>query len=68
MQHLAASVFVANSTGTFTNAGQRFAYNTMTGALSYSATGSGSASSAVVVLSGHPSLSAGASGQIFFTS
>ncbi len=67
-QHLAASVFVANSTGAFTTTGQRFAYNTTTGALRYSHDGSGSASSAVVVLSGHPSLSAGASGQMFFTS
>ena len=67
-QHLLASVFVANSTGSFTTTGQRFAYNTTTGALRYSANGSGSASSAVVVLSGHPSLSAGASGQLFFTS
>ncbi len=67
-QHLAASVFVANSTGSFTTTGQRFAYNKTTGALRYSHDGSGSASSAVVVLSGHPSLSAGASGQMFFIS
>ncbi|HEV2335404.1 MAG TPA: hypothetical protein VGS13_07900, partial [Stellaceae bacterium] len=67
-QHLAASVFIANSTGSFTTTSQRFAYNKTTGALRYSADGSGSASSAVVVLSGHPSLSAGASGQMFFIS
>jgi hypothetical protein len=69
-QHLAASVFVANSTGSFTNTGQRFAYNTTTGALRYDKDGSGASFSAstVVVLSGHPSLGAGASGQIFFTS
>jgi len=66
-QHLAASVFVANSTGAFTNTGQRFAYNTTTGALSYSAHGSGSAGSRVVVLAGHPTLAAGLAGHVFFT-
>lgn len=66
MQHFAASVFVANSTGTFTNAGQRFAYNTKTGGLSYSASGSGSGS-AVVVLAGAPTLAAGLTGHVFFT-
>ncbi len=70
LQHLAASVFVANSTGSFTTTGQRFAYNTTTGALRYDKDGSGASfgASAVVVLSGHPTLSAGASGKIFFTS
>ncbi|MGC2412099.1 MAG: hypothetical protein WA459_05315 [Stellaceae bacterium] len=70
LQHLAASVFVANSTGSFTTTGQRFAYNTTTGALRYDKDGSGASFSAstVVVLSGHPSLSAGASGKIFFIS
>jgi Ca2+-binding RTX toxin-like protein len=69
-QHLAASVFVANSTGSFTTTGQRVAYNTTTGALRYDKDGNGASFSAstVVVLSGHPSLGAGASGQIFFTS
>jgi hypothetical protein len=67
-RHLLASVFVSNSAGAFTTANRRFAYNTTTGALSYSAIGSGSAGSAVVVLAGHPGLSAGASGQMFFTS
>ncbi|MGC2415525.1 MAG: hypothetical protein WA459_22865 [Stellaceae bacterium] len=70
LQHLAASVFVANSTGSFTTTNQRFAYNTATGALRYDKDGSGASFSAstVVVLSGHPSLSAGASGKIFFIS
>ncbi len=71
-KHLAASVFVANSTGTFTTTGQRFAYNTTNGTLRYDKDGSGGSFGAstvvVVVLSGHPSLSAGASGKIFFTS
>ncbi|HEV2335891.1 MAG TPA: hypothetical protein VGS13_10370, partial [Stellaceae bacterium] len=66
-QHLLASVFVANSSGAFTNTGQRFAYNTTTGALSYSANGSGSAGSSVVVLAGHPTLAAGLAGHVFFT-
>jgi Ca2+-binding RTX toxin-like protein len=66
-QHLTASVFVANSSGAFTNTGQRFAYNTTTGALSYSASGSGSAGSAVVVLAGHPTLAAGLAGHVFYT-
>jgi Ca2+-binding RTX toxin-like protein len=67
-KHLAASVFVANSTGSFTTTGQRFAYNKTTGALRYDKDGSGGSFSAstVVVLSGHPSLSAGTSGKIFF--
>jgi Ca2+-binding RTX toxin-like protein len=68
LQHLAAGVFVANAGGTFTTTSQRFAYNTTTGALSYSASGSGSAGSAVAVLAGHPALAAGGAGQVFFTS
>ncbi|HEV2334514.1 MAG TPA: hypothetical protein VGS13_03345 [Stellaceae bacterium] len=67
-KHLDASVFVANSTGAFTTTSQRFAYNTTTGALAYSATGSGSAGSSIVVLTGHPGLNAGSSGNLFFTS
>ena len=67
-KHLAASVFIANSTGTFTTTSQRFAYNKTTGKLSYSAHGSGSAPSTVVTLTGHPSLSAGPTGNLFFTS
>ncbi|HEV2334513.1 MAG TPA: hypothetical protein VGS13_03340, partial [Stellaceae bacterium] len=67
-KHLATSVFVANSTGTFTTTAQRFAYNKTTGRLSYSAHGSGSAATTVVTLTGHPSLSAGATGDLFFTS
>jgi Ca2+-binding RTX toxin-like protein len=66
-QHLAWSAFAANSTGKFTTTSQRFAYNTTTGALSYSADGSGSAGSAVAVLAGHPALAAGLAGNMFFT-
>ncbi len=65
---LAATVFVANATGTFTNTSQRFAYNTTTGVLSYSADGSGAAGSKIVTLTGHPALSAGSGGNLFFTS
>ncbi len=68
-QHLAASVFVANSTGAFTTTSQRFAYNTTTGVLSYAADGSGSSSkAAVVTLTDHAGLSAGSTGNLFFTS
>ncbi|MGC2412054.1 MAG: hypothetical protein WA459_05075 [Stellaceae bacterium] len=69
-QHLAASVFVTNSTGSFTTTGQRFAYNTTNGTLRYDKDGSGGSFSAgtVVVLSGHPVLSAGSAGNLFFTS
>ena len=66
-QHLDASVFVANATGSFTSATERFAYNTTTGLLSYSAAGSGGGST-VVTLTGHPHLSAGPTGNLFFTS
>ncbi|MGC2411431.1 MAG: hypothetical protein WA459_01885 [Stellaceae bacterium] len=66
-QHLAASVF---TTGAFTTTSQRFAYNTTTGTLRYDKDGSGASFSAstVVVLTGHPSLSAGSAGNLFFTS
>ncbi|HEY1260379.1 MAG TPA: hypothetical protein VGF34_14120, partial [Stellaceae bacterium] len=67
-QHLAASVFVADKTGAFTTARQRFAYDTGTGVLSYDADGSGthSAASTVATLTGHPALGAGPAGDIFF--
>ena len=70
LQHLAASVFVANSGGTFTTTGQRFAYNTTTGNLRYDADGSGAgaAASSVAILADHAALAAGAAGQMFFTS
>jgi Ca2+-binding RTX toxin-like protein len=66
-QQLNSSLFVSNAGGTFTSTGQRFAYNTTNGTLSYDADGSGTTStaSAVVVLTGHPSLSASS---LFFTS
>jgi Ca2+-binding RTX toxin-like protein len=61
-------VFVASKTGAFTTTGQRFAYNTGTGVLSYDADGSGKnfAASTVATLTGHPTLSAGPTGDIFF--
>lgn len=69
-QHLDAAVFVASKTGAFTTAGQRFAYDTSTGVLSYDADGSGPlfAASTVATLTGHPSLSAGSTGNLFFVS
>jgi Ca2+-binding RTX toxin-like protein len=66
-QHLAWSAYAGNSTGTFRTTSQRFAYNTTNGTLSYSADGSGSAGSAVVVLAGHPNLVPGLIGNLFFT-
>jgi len=68
LQHLDSSVFVANSTGTFTLPSQRFAYNTTTGNLRYDADGSGplAATGFIATLSDHASLSAGASGNLFF--
>lgn len=72
-QHLATSVFVANSTGTFTTGDQRFAYNTMTGALWYDPNGNAGPANPVAVasLTDHVStteLGAGPTGNIFFVS
>jgi len=53
------SIFIANATGSFTSAGQRFAYDTTNGHLFYSATGSNSAESLVATLSGAAGLTAG---------
>jgi hypothetical protein len=58
-------LFVANATGSFTSASQRFAYDTKKGELFFSATGSTRNEQLVVTLTGHPSLAAG---QVFFVS
>ena len=70
LQHLDDSAFTANSSGAFTTTNQRFAYNMTTGNLAYDRDGSGStfSASSVAVLSGHPSLGAGSTGQVLFTS
>ncbi|MGH7060028.1 MAG: beta strand repeat-containing protein [Stellaceae bacterium] len=67
-QHLDAAVFVADKTGAFTTTGQRFAYATGTGVLSYDPDGNGThfAASRVATLTGDPTLSAGPTGDIFF--
>ena len=53
---MAASVFSANTNGTFANAQNRFAYNSATGVLFYSADGKNADKVAVATLSGHPTL------------
>jgi trimeric autotransporter adhesin len=53
------TIFIANSSGTFTSAGQRFAYDTTNGDLFYSATGSNVSESLVATLTGTPGLTAG---------
>ena len=65
---LDASLFVANTTGTFTTTSQRFAYNTTGGGLFYDPDGSGTqfGKTAVALLSDHATLSAGATGNLFF--
>lgn len=69
-QHLAASVFVANKGGNFTSKKQRFADDTTTDTLYYDADGSGTkyGKSVVASLTDHAALSAGGSGNLFFTS
>jgi len=52
------TIFVANTSGSFTSASQRFAYDTTNGDLYYSATGSNSSESLVATLTGAPALSA----------
>ncbi|MGH7061435.1 MAG: hypothetical protein ACREFH_13690, partial [Stellaceae bacterium] len=69
-QHLDAAVFVADKTGAFTTTGQRVAYATGTGVLSYDPDGSGThfAASTLATLTGDPALSAGPAGNLFFVS
>jgi hypothetical protein len=63
---LPMDLFVADSTGKFTNPSeQRFVYDTKTGDLSYSASGSNTKKDLVVQLTSHPTLSLG---QLFVTS
>ncbi len=52
------TIFVANATGSFTSVDQRLAYNTSSGALSYSATGNNVGASVFASLTGAPTLSA----------
>ncbi len=54
------SIFIADSTGDFTSSTERFAYDTSTGQLIYSATGSNlpSAQSVVATLTGEPTINA----------
>jgi hypothetical protein len=55
---IAASIFTANATGAFDSTNQRFAYDTMTGRLFYSADGSGGLSREIASLTGAPALAA----------
>jgi Ca2+-binding RTX toxin-like protein len=66
-QALLPTLFTSNSTGSFTSAAERFAYDTSTGALFYNAHGNtpGSSSQLVATLTGHPVLAAT---DLFFTS
>ncbi len=61
----AQTLFVADATGKFTDAGQRLAYDTRTGQLFASSDGNGGARHLVVTLSGHPTINAT---QLFFIS
>ncbi|HEV2098556.1 MAG TPA: hypothetical protein VGR45_06465, partial [Stellaceae bacterium] len=62
---LPTTLFVANSSGSFTNAVQRFAYNTTSGQMMFDAdgNGSGSAPQLVSTLTNHPTVTAS---QLFF--
>ncbi|HEY1258295.1 MAG TPA: hypothetical protein VGF34_03540 [Stellaceae bacterium] len=55
---VAATLFTANPTGSFTTPTQRFAYNTRTGALFFGAQGSAGSSREIATLSAHPTLTA----------
>jgi hypothetical protein len=52
------TIFIANASGTFTSAGQRFAYDTTNGHLFYSATGTNASESFVATLTAAPGLTA----------
>ncbi len=56
---MAATLFTANPTGSFTTPTQQFAYNTATGALYYDSRHGGSSQLLIATLSGHPTLAAG---------
>jgi hypothetical protein len=57
---VAAVLFTSNPTGSFTNASQRFSYDTASGKLFYDAHGSASSSSLeIATLTTHPTLTAG---------
>jgi Ca2+-binding RTX toxin-like protein len=64
---LPAALFTANATGSFTDASERFAYDTSTGALYYDAHGDklGSSRLLIVTLKGDPHLAAS---NLFFVS
>jgi hypothetical protein len=52
------TIFTTNSSGSFTSSNQRFAYDTATGNLYYSATGSNTSERTVATLAGAPSITA----------
>lgn len=52
------SIFVANVTGSFTSGDQRLAYNSASGSLAYSATGSNAGALVLATLNGAPTLTA----------
>lgn len=53
------TIFIANASGSFASASQRFAYDTTNGELFYSATGSNASESIIATLTGAPTLTAG---------
>jgi Ca2+-binding RTX toxin-like protein len=57
-EQLAASVFSSAANGTFASTQNRFAYNTSTGVLYYSADGKNADRVSIATLSGHPGLKA----------
>jgi hypothetical protein len=63
---LPASLFTANSTGSFTNTSQRFAYDTKNGDLFFSASGTTANKQLVVVLNGAPPLTTTANSHLFY--
>jgi hypothetical protein len=63
---LPTSLFTANSTGSFTNTSQRFAYDTKNGDLFFSATGTTANKQLVVALNGAPPLTTTANSHLFY--